>query len=526
MKRIFLGVVFFCCLSYGYAEIIVRYETVTASSELTDSQGSYPASNLRDYTYQTWAEGARGNGTGESFTLTLYDEEQIAGFALKNGYGDLNYFTKNNRVKSFKIYIDGSYIETIPIKDSIHFEQYALKNPVEGKKIQFVIDSVYQGTVYNDTCVAEIAILTTLLNDEDFYTNILRSLGPLEDIPTKWRTNPEKMESVSDPDRRILLEYMPFDYDSDYKTKIALLDKPSSLRLTSDLPRLDGATAAYPLYSAFVHAVYPEVKPEDKQRWPYLPNFEIVALLFEGIRRIEEEDFSRLSLVQCGKTAEAYQRLINGETDIIFCYEPSPAEIEAASAKGITLNLTPIAKDAFVFIVNGRNTMNNITRDQVRDIYSGRVRNWKTINGNDDVIIPYQRQENSGSQTIFQAIMGGEEPLKPILDGEFVPTGMFGMMRMVASDYYNYNSAIGYTFLFYLNHMTGNTGNTSVKTLSIDGITPSRETIRSGVYPFAQTVYAVTAGNESENTKKFISWITSAQGQELVEKTGYIPVYR
>jgi phosphate transport system substrate-binding protein len=72
--------------------------------------------------------------------------------------------------------------------------------------------------------------------------------------------------------------------------------------------------------------------------------------------------------------------------------------------------------------------------------------------------------------------------------------------------------------------MTGNTGNTSVKTLAIDGILPSRETIRSGVYPFAQTVYAVTAGNESENTKKFISWITSVQGQELVEKTGYIPV--
>jgi hypothetical protein len=50
---------------------------------------------------------------------------------LSYGCGDLNYFAKNNRLKSFKNYIDGKYIETIPIKDSIHFEQYALKNPVK-----------------------------------------------------------------------------------------------------------------------------------------------------------------------------------------------------------------------------------------------------------------------------------------------------------------------------------------------------------------------------------------------------------
>jgi phosphate transport system substrate-binding protein len=416
------------------------------------------------------------------------------------------------------IYIDGNYIETILVKDSIHFEQYALRNPVKGRKMQFMIGSVYQGTAYDDTCIAEIAILSEVLSDEVFYNGILRMLGVPDDAPTIWDTNAGKLGRAGDPDRIRLREYMPFDYDS-LKTKIALLDRPSSLRLTSDLPRLDGATAAYPLYSAFVHAVYPEVESEDRQRWPYLPNFETVALLFSETLRIKEGDFS--SIVQCSKTAEAYQRLIDGEADLIFCYEPSPAEIEAAGAKGITFNLTPIAKDAFVFIVNSRNTMNNITRGQVRDIYSGRVTNWKTINGNDDVIVPYQRQENSGSQTIFQAIMGGEKAQKPILDGEYISRGMFGMVRMVASDYYNYNSAIGYTFLFYLNHMTGNT---SVKTLSIDGIQPSRKTIRSGVYPFAQTVYAVTAGNESENTKEFISWISSVQGQELVEKTGYIPV--
>jgi len=111
--------------------------------------------------------------------------------------------------------------------------------------------------------------------------------------------------------------------------------------------------------------------------------------------------------------------------------------------------------------------------------------------------------------------------MRPILEGESVSGGMFSQTRMVASDFYNYNSAIGYTFLFYLNQMAGNAG---VKVLSIDGIEPNKRTIQNNSYPYTQTVYAVTTGNESENTKKFIEWILSPQGQELAEKTGYIPV--
>jgi phosphate transport system substrate-binding protein len=462
---------------------------------------------------------------GESFTLTIHPHlgpTEIAGFALKNGYGDLNYFQMNNRVKSFKIYSDDEYIETITVKDSIHFEQYALKTPVRGETIQFVIDSVYPGTAYDDTCVAEITLLTSLLSEEDFYRSVLRMVSiPVDDGPSQYANHRDTMERVvSDPDKIRLIEYIPFDAGDYYKTKVAVLDSPSSLQLSADLPRLDGATALYPLYSAFVHAVYPEVTGS-WQDWPYFPNLEVFNDDYGSPygSRIGRDGF--FSLVQCNKTPQAYQRLIDGEADLIFCYEPSAAEIEAAAAKGITFNLTPIAKDAFVFIVNGNNTLTNITQDQIRDIYSGRVTNWKGISGNDDVIIPYQRDENSGSQTIFQSIMGGEEAVKPIIQGRYRPWGMFGMLEMVASQYYNYNSAIGYTFLFYLNHMAGSP---NVKALSIDGIPPAGDTLRSGSYPFTRTVYAVSAGNESENTKRFVQWITSAQGQDLVEKTGYTPV--
>jgi hypothetical protein len=72
------------------------------------------------------------------------------------------------------------------------------------------------------------------------------------------------------------------------------------------------------------------------------------------------------------------------------------------------------------------------------------------------VIIPYQRDENSGSQTVFPTIMRGGEAVRPIVEGQGRrSSGMSYMLEMAASNYYNYNSALGYTFLFYLNRMAG-----------------------------------------------------------------------
>ena len=523
--------------SFEYVFPLIGYyniKKVSASSALSDAQGHYPAANLVDQSWRSWAEGAKGGGIGESFTLTLsdsYEQVTVKGFAVKNGYGNLDYYGKNNRVKSFKIYIDGQYSETIAVKDSISFEQYALKEPVECETIRFEIDDVYPGTEYDDTCIAEIALLRGMVSDSAFYENILFWLQrPGVESDIQYENNIEGIASISDIDRLLIKDYLPFDSLVEHgyakKSKIALLESQSLLKLTDNLPRLDGATAMYPLYSSFVRAVYPEidlVKDTGDNgsyisswslfNWPYYPDWPDY---------LEEEDVEKFkSIVRCNKTSEAYRRLIDGETDIIFCYEPSQADRNAVAEKGKSFKLTPIAKDAFVFIVNEKNIINNVTQQQVRDIYSGRVTNWKVINGVDEPVIAYQRRENSGSQTILQSIMRGEKLMRPLLDGEYVSYGMGSSIRKITSDFYNYNSAIGYTFLFYLTQMAGSAG---VKTLSVDGVAPTRQNIQNNNYPFVQTVYAVTTGNESENTKKFIEWILSSQGQELVAKTGYTPV--
>lgn len=95
---------------YSYSsDFLVRdyeIESLYASSELSNSQGHYSADNLINHGWEPWAEGVQGSGIGESFTFKLSGKGVISGFALKNGHGDLNYFSQNNRVKSFKIYIE------------------------------------------------------------------------------------------------------------------------------------------------------------------------------------------------------------------------------------------------------------------------------------------------------------------------------------------------------------------------------------------------------------------------------------
>lgn len=282
-----------------------------------------------------------------------------------------------------------------------------------------------------------------------------------------------------------LAQYKPFAPDS----KLQSLDQPATLAIQTDLPKLDGATAMYPLYSAFVQAVYPEGEYD----------------LHEGA-------------VMVNKTPEAYNNLIEGRVDVIFAAGPSEQQIAAAKEKGVELTLTPIGREAFVFFVHAENPVQGLSTKQIRDIYSEEIYTWDEVGGDMDRIRAFQRPENSGSQTMLRKIMGDTELMTP--PTEDVVQGMGGIIEQTAS-YKNYPNALGYSFLYYATEMVRN-GN--IRLLAIDGVAPNKETIRNKTYPFAAEFYAVTAGTDNPNVPKLIEWILSEQGQSLVEKTGYIPV--
>lgn len=279
--------------------------------------------------------------------------------------------------------------------------------------------------------------------------------------------------------------YQPFTQGN----QVVKADEKASLQLTEPLPRLDGATAMYPLYAAFVEATYPK---GDYQ--PYN------------------------SRVQVSRTPEAYQNLIAGNVDLIFVAAPSSSQEWQAKKEGLTFDMTPIGREVFVFFVHHKNNVDNVTLEQVKKIYAGDITNWRDVGGEDEAIRAFQRPADSGSQTALEKLMGNMPIMKA--PSENIASGMGGIIHEV-SQYRNYKNAMGYTFRYYSTEMVQNK---KIKLLSIDGVAPTKENIRNGTYPLVSEFYAVTAGTENENVQKLIDWILTDEGQALVEKVGYVPV--
>ncbi len=304
---------------------------------------------------------------------------------------------------------------------------------------------------------------------------------------------------VSETGNDLLVEYAPY---SD-GTKAAQLDEPSALTLTEDLPRMDGATALYPVYAAFAKAVYPK------------------DVLYELGQKNENGAVLHYNneYLACHTTTGAYDSIVLGDSDIIFAAMASDEQLAFAKEQGVTLEFTPIGREAFVFFVNTQNPLQDITLEQIGQIYSGEVTDWKAL-GVEGLgsIRAFQRDEGSGSQSALVRLMGEKELMQP--PTEDVVTGMGGIIEKTA-DYKNYKNAIGYSFRFYSTQMVKND---QIKLLTVNGAAPTTENIENGTYPLASHFYAVTRSDASENTKKLLDWILGEQGQQLIERAGYTPL--
>src|SRR5690606_20922097 len=160
----------------------------------------------------------------------------------------------------------------------------------------------------------------------------------------------------------------------------------------------------------------------------------------------------------------------------------------------------------------------SLTEDEIKGIYSGKITNWKDVGGKNDEIRAFQRPENSGSQTALQNFMGLTPIMKPPTEDVM---SLMGTVIGEVSDYKNHKNAIGYTFRYYSTTMVKNK---RIRLLGVNGVDPTIETIKSGEYPLTNEFYAVTAGSDHPHVEAFIEWSLSDEGQEIVEKTGYVPV--
>ena len=253
------------------------------------------------------------------------------------------------------------------------------------------------------------------------------------------------------------------------------------------------------------------------------PTYIITPKFHEKETSFSYNDYLNRNL--CSGTHDAYMNLIGGKTDVIIASRDISRNEKAASAElGVELKTAPLAIDALVFIVNPKNPVKNLRADQVRKIYTGEITNWKEVGGVDHAITPYIRNADSGSQEKMETlVMNG----LTMIDGteetymvEIIGSQMASPYLQLEIDEYG----IGYTPFFYCTAMVRDLKRVSM--LSIDGVAPSKESLRSNKYPFVSSIYAAVRYTEDHESMayKLYQFLFTKKGADMIDESGYIAI--
>ena len=176
------------------------------------------------------------------------------------------------------------------------------------------------------------------------------------------------------------------------------------------------------------------------------------------------------------------------------------------------LTETVVAIDGIAIIVNNENPIEDLSVEQIAKIYTGEISNWKEVGGDDKAIVLIGREAASGTRDGFESITGTKDKCK--YTQELTSTG--DVIQTVSSN----PNAIGYASLASVKD--------SVKTLKVDNVSPSKETIQNGTYKVQRNFVLITKkdGKLSDAAQAFFDFATSSAADNLIEKAGAIPVVR
>lgn len=174
------------------------------------------------------------------------------------------------------------------------------------------------------------------------------------------------------------------------------------------------------------------------------------------------------------------------------------------------LNVIVIARDGIAIVANADVTVSDLTVEQVRDIFSGKITNWKDLGGEDQNIIVVSREEGSGTRGAFEEMVMGKDAL--ITASAILQPSNGSIRTTVSTTPYS----IGYMSFGYLDD--------TIKAISIGGIAPTEPNAADGSYPIVRPLNMLTNGEPTGAVKAFLDFILSDAGQKLVVEDGYIPV--
>jgi phosphate transport system substrate-binding protein len=229
-----------------------------------------------------------------------------------------------------------------------------------------------------------------------------------------------------------------------------------------------------------------------------------IPVMKEAAKRIMTYNPSIRITVAGGGTGVGVQQAGEGLVEIGH----TGRALTEAEVERFGLRSFPFAIDGVAVVFNPRNSVGEITAEQVRQIYAGAITNWKEVGGQDASIHLYTRDEASGTREVFW-----DKLLKKgnTVDTAHVVASNGAMKTSVGQDPH----AIGYVSIGHLDH--------TVKTPSLDGIEPSQENATSGAYPVIRTLFMNTKGEPQGLTRAFIDYVQGPEGAEITRASGYIP---
>jgi phosphate transport system substrate-binding protein len=214
--------------------------------------------------------------------------------------------------------------------------------------------------------------------------------------------------------------------------------------------------------------------------------------------------------LSAGGSGDGIKALIDKSTDIAnSSREIKDKEITLARAQGVDPIAHAVAIDAIVPIVHPKNKINGLTIDQLSQIYQGKITNWKEVGGDNLTIVVVSRDSSSGTFESWGHLVLNNAR---VTSKAQLQASNGAVVQAVSKNRY----AIGYIGLGYLN--------TSLKALTVNGITASAKTALSKEYPVSRPLYMYTNGQPTGEVANLIKFVLSPAGQKLVAKEGFVPV--
>ncbi len=209
-------------------------------------------------------------------------------------------------------------------------------------------------------------------------------------------------------------------------------------------------------------------------------------------------------------SGDGIKAIIDGTADIgNSSREMKDKEMALAKEKGVTPREVTVALDCIVPVVNPANSVSNLTMDQLKEIYAGKVKNWKEVGGEDKPVVVVSRDSSSGTFEVWNEMVLKKERVRP--DAQLQASNG-AVAQAVAGNKY----AIGYVGIGYLNP--------KVKALTVGGVTASADTARNKAYPVARGLYMYTGKEPAGQVKAFLDFVLSPEGQAIAKAEGFVPV--